>query len=248
MRVHALYHVPFEDIGSMAPYLARQGHRLGVTRLWEAEPLPEITDFEMLIVMGGPMGVYDEARHPWLAAEKRFIEAAMNRDKTVLGICLGAQLIAHAAGAAVRPNRHREIGWFPVIRADQSQTTVLRDVLPPVFDAFHWHGDTFDPPAGAMPLGSSQACVNQGFVMADRVVGLQFHLETTPRSAQALIDHCAEELDGSTYVQEPAAMLAEPQRFQQINAIMEKLLDVLTRNTQSDRAVHASIASTKTRA
>ena len=227
MQIHALYHVPFEDIGSMAAYFEKTGHDVAVTRLWQAEPLPEITDFDMLVVMGGPMGVHDDARHPWLAAEKRFLEAAMKRDKTILGICLGAQLMVHVAGAPVRPNGHREIGWFPVRRSDQAQTTVLQDALPPVFDAFHWHGDTFDLPAGAVPLGSSQACTHQGFIMADRMVGLQFHLETTPASARALIDHCAEELDGSAYVQEPAAMLADPQRFQQINAIMEKLLDAL---------------------
>ena len=85
MRIHALYHVPFEDIGSMAPYLRRGGHHLSATRLWQAEPLPDMTDFDLLIVMGGPMGVHDEARHPWLADEKRFIEAAMNRNKSILG-------------------------------------------------------------------------------------------------------------------------------------------------------------------
>ena len=227
MRIHALYHVPFEDIGSMAPYFEKTGHDVVATRLWQAEPLPDMTDFDLLIVMGGPMGVHDDARHPWLAAEKRFLETAMNRDKSILGICLGAQLLAHVAGATVRPNGHREIGWFPIHRSDQAQTTVLQDALPPVFDAFHWHGDTFDLPAGAIPLGASQACANQGFVLADRMVGLQFHLETTPRSARALIENCGQELDGSAYVQEPAAMLADPQRFQQINEIMEKLLDAL---------------------
>ncbi len=227
MQIHALYHVPFEDIGSMAPYFEKSGHGVTATRLWQAEPLPDTTDFDLLIVMGGPMGVHDDARHPWLAAEKRFLEAAMNRDKSILGICLGAQLMAHVAGAPVRPNGHREIGWFPVHRSDQAQTTAIGNELPPVFDAFHWHGDTFDLPTGAVPLGSSQACVNQGFVLADRMVGLQFHLETTPHSARALIENCGKELDGSAYVQEPAAMLGDPQRFLQINAIMEKLLDTL---------------------
>jgi GMP synthase-like glutamine amidotransferase len=231
MRVHALYHVPFEDVGSIAPYLVRNRHRLSVTRLYKDEPLPELESLDALIVMGGPMGVHDEARHPWLAGEKRFLEEVMARGKTALGICLGAQLMAHAAGAAVTRNKHREIGWFPVTRADQVQSTVLRDVLPPVFEAFHWHGDTFDLPVGAVPLGASQACPNQGFIIADRMVGLQFHLETTPRSAAALIDNCRGELDGSVFVQDPAAMLAQPQRFHRINTVMEKLLDALTRKT-----------------
>jgi len=228
LRVHALYHVPFENVGSMAPYLARNGHPLSVTRLYREEPLPDPEAFDALVIMGGPMGVHDDARYPWLASERRFISATMALDKTVLGICLGAQLMAHAAGAAVTPNRHREIGWFPVTRADPVQTTVLRDVLPPVFDAFHWHGDTFDLPAGAVPLGASQACPNQGFIIDNRMVGLQFHLETTPQSAAALIDNCRPELDNSAYVQDPAAMLADWRRFQHINMIMEKALDALT--------------------
>jgi GMP synthase-like glutamine amidotransferase len=229
MRVQALYHVPFEDVGSMASYFAREGHRLSVTRLWQAEPLPAPQTFDMLIVMGGPMGVADEGRHPWLADEKRFIEGAMARGQTVLGICLGAQLMAHAAGAAVTRNGQREIGWFPVTRAHQASGTVLGDVLPPVFEAFHWHGDTFALPAGAVPLGSSEACPNQGFIIGDRQVGLQFHLETTPRSAAALIENCRHELAGGAHVQDPAAMLARPRRFEQINTLMEKLLDALTR-------------------
>ncbi len=231
MRVHALYHVPFEAIGSMADYFSRRGDRLSVSRLYQDDRLPQCEDFDLLIVMGGPMGVHDEARFPWLTREKRFLANAAAEGKRVLGICLGAQLLAHAAGAAVRRNPHREIGWFPVTRDAAVQATVLRDCLPPVFDAFHWHGDTFELPAGARPLGASRACPNQGFVIGDRVVGLQFHLETTPHTAAELIENCRAELDGSRFVQDPADMLARPQRFQRINAVMERVLDALRGET-----------------
>jgi GMP synthase-like glutamine amidotransferase len=228
MRVHALYHVPFENVGSMAAHLAQSGHPLVVTRLYNADPLPDLTAFDLLVVMGGPMGVHDDTRHPWLAAEKRFLRVAMAQGKTILGICLGAQLLASVAGADVTRNPHREIGWFPVTRSAVLETTRLRDLLPSRFDAFHWHGDTFDLPAGAIPIGSSEACLNQGFIIDDRIVGLQFHLETTPQSAAALIEHCGHELDGSRFVQDTVTMLSQPDRFHRLNTLMAKLLDALT--------------------
>jgi GMP synthase-like glutamine amidotransferase len=229
MRIHSLLHVPFEGIGSMAPYFMRNGHPHGTTRLYLDEPLPAMEAFDVLVVMGGPMGVSDEARFSWMQREKVFIKAAMGAGKRVLGICLGAQLIADVLGAAVTKNRYREIGWFPLTVAAQVEQTFLRAVLPPVFDAFHWHGDTFAIPAGAVPLAASAACTNQGFILDDRVVGFQFHLETTPDSAAALLDNCRDELDGSRYVQQEAEMMAQPGRFAQINAVMERVLEKLVR-------------------
>ena len=113
MRVHYLQHVPFEGIGSMEPFLIDGGHRVSSTRLYLRATLPPIDAFDWLIVMGGPMGVGDEGRYKWLAREKAFIKAVVESGKIVLGICLGAQLIAEALGAAVTKNRCREIGWFP---------------------------------------------------------------------------------------------------------------------------------------
>lgn len=232
MQVHYLQHVPFEGIGSMADWFERHGDTVTATHLYRGDELPAVSALDWLVVMGGPMSVHDVARHPWLAAEKRFVREAIDAGKTVLGICLGAQLIAEVLGGAVRSNGCREIGWFPLRRTSAAVDTVLTGVLPEVVDVFHWHGERFIPPAQAQIVASSDACLNQGFVVDDRVVALQFHLETTPQSAAALIDHCADELDGSRYVQSAEQILGDPERFATVNRIMDALLSAL-RNRRS---------------
>lgn len=228
MQVHYLQHVPFEALGSMEDMLREAGHKIGRSRLFAGDPLPRPDETELLIVMGGPMGIYDEDQYPWLKAEKAFIKAVLDHGNRVLGICLGAQLLADVLGARVYPGEHREIGWFPVSRAGQTDGP-LQDLLPDEFQAFHWHGDTFDIPAGARLLGSSEACANQGFIVDDRVVALQFHLETTPDSAALLTEHCADELDGSTWVQSADTMLADHERFNALRPHMAAILNFLTR-------------------
>lgn len=208
----------------MEPYLHSRGHQLTASHLYRGEALPVPEDFDWLIVMGGPMGIHDEADYPWLAEEKQLLRAAIRRGKGLLGICLGAQLIADSLGAAVVKNTHREIGWFPITPAEDLSDTILGSLFPPGLEAFHWHGDRFDIPAGAVPLASSEACPNQGFVLDDRIIGLQFHLETTPESARALIENCRDELDGSRYVQSAETMLADEVRFTRINGVMQSLL------------------------
>ncbi|MCU0581980.1 MAG: type 1 glutamine amidotransferase [Syntrophales bacterium] len=229
MRIHYLQHVPFEGLGSMEPFLTNRAHHLTSTRFFLEETLPPLSAFDWLIIMGGPMGAHDERRHPWLKREKAFIQLAVATGKTVLGICLGAQLIADALGAKVYQNHCREIGWFPVKLPDHVEHTVFKGVFPHDFEAFHWHGDTFDIPDAGHLLASSQACPNQGFIVGDRVIGLQFHLESTPDSVKALVENCGHEPDGSAFVQTEAYMLAEPGRFLRINNLMDALLAKLER-------------------
>jgi GMP synthase-like glutamine amidotransferase len=175
--------------------------------------------------MGGPMGIYDEEIYPWLNAEKQFIKTAINSKKVVIGICLGAQLIADVLGAKVYKNKHREIGWFNITRSADANNTILSNVIPENSEVFHWHGDTFEIPEGAYALAESEACKNQGFILNDRVVAFQFHLETTLESASALIENCRDELDGSQYVQTEQEMLSNEQRFSNINSVMFSILD-----------------------
>jgi len=227
MKIHYLQHVAFEDIGSMEPHLTSRGHELTCSHLYKSELSHDPDDLDWLIVMGGPMSVHDERTHPWLGDEKKFIRSVIDAGKPVLGICLGAQLLAEVLGAKVYPNDHREIGWFPIMRAADSKPSALAKVFPDSLDAFHWHGDTFDLPEGALRLASSEACANQGFIWNEQVVGLQFHLETTRANAEALIAHCSDELDGSTYVQQPSLMMQSPRRFDTINLVMYKLLDAM---------------------
>ena len=149
MNIHYLQHVPFEGLGSIEAWLKTGNHRLTDTRLYQNGPLPEMADFDWLIVMGGPMGVDDEDQYPWLKQEKQFIQQAIESGKIVLGICLGAQLIAAALGAKVYKNKNPEIGWFNIDRHIEAEKTILSSVILSQLEVFHWHGDTFDIPAGS---------------------------------------------------------------------------------------------------
>lgn len=225
MRIHYLQHVPFEGLGSMERALRQRGHTITAAPLYAGGPLPSQAQFDWLIVMGGPMGVHDESEHAWLVDEQRFIQNSIDHGKLVLGICLGAQLIAHALGARVYPGAHKEIGWYPIERVEGAESTSLGSALPETIEAFHWHGDTYDLPSGAVHLARSKVCENQAFVYEDRVLALQFHLETTPAAATALIDNCADELVDGPYIQAASSMLQKTSRFERINEAMWTILD-----------------------
>jgi GMP synthase-like glutamine amidotransferase len=174
------------------------------------------------------MSVNEEVLYPWLKAEKRLILQAVESGKTVLGICLGAQLIASAAGARVFPNRCKEIGWFPVRPAGSRSDSHFPGLFAGSHEVFHWHGDTFDLPRGSVRLLESDACENQAFSLGSRVLGLQFHLETTPQSAASLIENSRAEIVPSRTIQTEAEMLARPERFAAINRLMDSLLSALS--------------------
>jgi len=231
MRIHYLQHVPFEGLGSIEAALQHKGHTLSSTQLYSNQRLPAIKDFDWLIIMGGPMSIDDEAEHPWLTSEKRFIKDAIHAGKTVLGICLGAQLIAFAMGAKVYKNPNREIGWFKISPSDSIKGTALSTILDTPTDVFHWHGDTFDLPNGAKQIASSKACKNQGFIMGDNVLALQFHLETSVLSATALVEHCADEMDDSLYVMSKEEILSEPLRFDKTNQMMVRIIELLEKKS-----------------
>ncbi len=193
MKIHWLQHVPFEGLGCIEPWLVENGHVAACTRFWAGDRLPDAGSAGGLIVMGGPMGVYDEAAYPWLVEEKALIKKIIAQNKPVLGICLGAQLISEVLGASVRKNDQREIGFFPVAGDGH--------LFPAEFSAFHWHGDTFGIPDGTVHLASSAACANQAFIYKDNVLALQFHLETTEESLLSLYEHCENEITGGPFIQ-----------------------------------------------
>jgi GMP synthase-like glutamine amidotransferase len=221
LRVHWLQHVPFEGLGSIGSWLAARDASVSTTRLYESPGFPSPDDFDALIVMGGPMSVNDEAKLPWLVAEKRFVGRAIDAGRRVLGICLGAQLVAASRGALVRANDEREIGWY---RVEAQERTPFADLVAPECPVFHWHGETFDLPAGAVHLARSAGCSAQAFALGPNVLALQFHLEMTAAGARALIEHCPADLAPGRYVQTAAAMLADPERFERANAAMDALL------------------------
>jgi GMP synthase (glutamine-hydrolysing) len=223
--IHWLQHVPFEGLGSMETWFNEQGHNLVCTRLWAGDTLPSLDSFDALIVMGGPMGIYDHDEYPWLIDEKAFLAQVVGRDIPTLGICLGAQLLADVLGAKVRANPDKEIGWFPVSRV-RNIPAFLKSVLPEKMTAFHWHGDTFGIPDKAVSLYSSKACEHQAFLYKDHVIGLQFHLETTRESAAALIDNCRVELVQNSWIMTEKEILSSDQLFDEINSVMFALIEL----------------------
>ena len=225
-RIHYLQHVPFEGLGSMESWLTTDGHTVTATRFF-AQPadLPSPTDFDALIVMGGPMSVFDEQNHPWLVVEKSFMRACLQAGKKVLGICLGAQLLADCLGAHVHPAPYKEIGWFPVYPAEDSWVSRLFVTHPTVF---HWHGDQFDIPEGATDIIHTSANCCQAFHMQDSIIGLQFHLEVTSELLADMMHHGAGELVDAPTIQSAIAILEGTAHIaaaqQLLNEIMKRWL------------------------
>jgi GMP synthase-like glutamine amidotransferase len=224
VRAHYLQHVPFEGPGSILPWLSRRGADVTSTPFFVDACLPDPADVDFLIVMGGPMSANDEADLPWLAQEKQFIRETIVAGRPVLGICLGAQLIASALGARVYQNPLKEIGWFEIDRSGVAEPGEV--ILPDRALVFHWHGETFDLPPGATRLASSVGCLNQAFQIGPLVVGLQFHLEVTPESVGEMVAHGRHELVPDRFVQSEAAILeAPPTRYAEANRIMDEVLE-----------------------
>ena len=227
MKIHYLQHAAFEGLGSIEDWIRDRSHEYSWSRMYMNEGLPEISAIDYLIIMGGPMSVDETDQYPWLINEKEYIKTAIDNNLPVLGICLGAQLVAAALNARVRKNPHREIGWYPVSRATELAGHPLARVFPEQLEVFHWHGDTFELPETALRIAGSGACSNQGFICRDRVIALQFHLESTADSVKQLIDNCGDELTDAPYIQTAELMLSDDSRFRRINDLMFKILDYL---------------------
>ena len=228
MKVHVLQHASFEGIGSMGVWLSERNAGVGYTQFFGSSALPELKGLDLIIVMGGPMSVNDEVVFPWLKPEKQFIREAIVHGLPVVGICLGAQLIASALGARVYANAKKEIGWFE-IEATPGAHEVFR--FPERTTVFQWHGDTFDLPAGAVRLAKSAACENQAFQVNNNVIGLQFHLETTPEGVDAMLNNCRNELTGGDFIQNESRIRAvPPASYAEINRIMADVLSYVTRS------------------
>jgi len=208
-RLHILQHVAHEGPGAIAVAAEENGCTLTYTRLFNGDSFPALDQFDALAIMGGPMGVYDDL--PWLKAEQQFIKAVIDAGKPVLGVCLGAQLIAAVAGAQVYPHTHREIGWWPIGLTASGSNSTLLEGFPASQQVLHWHGDTFDLPEEAVLLASSEACQHQAFSLKDgRVLGLQFHFEVDEEMVQQFADFDAAVLkEGGDWVQSSDQILSE---------------------------------------
>lgn len=228
--MHCLQHVEFEDAAQIGRWARDRGHSLSSTLVSESNSLPAPDAFDWLVVMGGPMSTYEEDRYPWLAGEKRLIAQAIAQDKRVLGVCLGAQMIADALGGAVAPNRFREIGWHEAWLTGPIRGSLFEG-FPDIFVPFHWHGDMLSLPPGACHLVASEACPNQAFQFGPRVLGLQFHLEYTEQNIRTMIEQCAEDLAAGPYIQTPSAMVGHEPRILQAHALLHRLLEAMENAT-----------------
>ena len=227
MRVHIIQHVEFEGPGAIAEWARERGYSLAVTEQFNGGRLPGTGEFDFLVVMGGPMSANDDAQFGWLAAEKALIAETLRVQKAVLGVCLGAQLVAQVLGARVYRNREREIGWFPVHLTREAAASRLFSGLLPEMTVLHWHGETFDLPPGAVHLAESELCRNQAFEIGGKVLGLQFHLEVLPAGLENLIENSAADLEPGLGVQSAAEMRARANHSETLRPALYAILDHL---------------------
>ena len=226
MNVHIFQHVDFEGPGMMKDWLLARNHRLTYTYFFEKKhTLPPIHEVDALIIMGGPMNVYEEAKYPWLINEKRFIREMIEAGKPVLGICLGAQLIAVSQGAEVYKNEEQEIGWFPVYWHDAMSEWLNTPLAKEQF-YFHWHGDTFHLPPNAVLQCSSPACRNQVFTIGENVVGIQFHPEVEQEDIEGMYIHAGDVPASGKYIQ-PTVQAVNELHLMKAQDTMELMLQKL---------------------
>ncbi|MEM6783333.1 MAG: amidotransferase [Bacteroidota bacterium] len=227
--VALLQHVPFEGPAHIAAWASSRSKPLAATRLFADEAPPDAADIDGLVVMGGPMNIYEEDSYPWLVDEKALISDTLEAGKPVVGVCLGAQLIADALGSRVVPVGQKEIGWFPLSLTGGGRAHPMLEGSPDSFPVFHWHGETFPLPDGAVHLARTPVCETQAFLWGDRVLGLQCHLEMTTTSIDAIIEGCADELadaQGQPWVQTAEAMRhIDPQTSVLAHRVLGCMLD-----------------------
>ncbi|MCU0429447.1 MAG: type 1 glutamine amidotransferase [Cytophagaceae bacterium] len=227
MNIHYFQHVSFEGLAHLSQWVDRPGNKVTATRFYEDHKLPFVEICDLLIVMGGPMSVNDESDFNWLTEEKRFIEKAIVRGKSVVGICLGAQLIADVLGSRVYKNQEKEIGWWPVQLTEEGKRHPLMDHFGASQEVFHWHGETFDLPTGAVRLAGSKWCENQAFVYGKNVLGLQFHLESTTESIAQLLHYCHSDLSEGPAVQTPEAIAGSAAQLENCQYLLEQTMNKL---------------------
>lgn len=225
MKICVLKHVDFEGPGYIKNWAKAHKYKISEVNLHRDEGFPVPSEFDMLVIMGGPMNADQHAKYGWLVKEKKYIRDMVRSGKKVLGICLGAQLIASSLGGKVFKNDEKEIGWFPVRLTGSGKKCRLLRGLPEKIMVFHWHGDTFLLPKGAKRLAKSDACVNQAFIYKSSVLALQFHLEATAAGIAAILKRCKSEIKQGPHVQRLKEIRGSREKISRINSYMEHILN-----------------------
>lgn len=226
MRIHSIIHASFEKLGAIEPWIIERNHLLSMTHTYKGECLPDTDEFDLLIVMGGPQSPLSIEKWPYLQNEISFIKKSIEANKAVLGICLGAQLIAESLGAKTESSPHREIGVFPVELTQEGSKDPVFSQFPHSFSAMHWHNDMPGLPTNALLLAQSAGCPRQAFRVSDRVYGLQCHLEMTPSNVAEMIQHCEKDLSPGLYIQTKQELLSD--HLKSANEKIFALLDYLS--------------------
>jgi GMP synthase (glutamine-hydrolysing) len=226
-RIHLLLHVPYETPGCIETWIKEKGYIYSITALYAGEIIPDISEIDWLIVMGGPMSVHDTDTISWLSDEKQIIKEAVVQNKIIIGICLGSQIIAEVLGSSIYKNEVKEIGWMPVKKNPMKVNSSLLCKFNEVETVFHWHGETFDIPHGAVHGFNSEECVNQCFIYHNRIIGLQFHVEVTEDLLESMIVNGIDELVPGRSIQDADMIRKGAHHIKRNNELMFSILDAM---------------------
>lgn len=229
MRLLLLQHDPLDGPGALTDWAAERGYSVTICLICQGEALPSLESFDLLVSLGGPMGAYEEEKHPWLAAEKEYLRQALTAGKKILGLCLGAQLLADALGGKAFRHTCKEFGWQPI---EPMEAGAVWFGGSSVFKAFQWHGDTYSLPPGAVQLARNEAAEQQAFLIegpcGGKALGLQFHLEWTEAMAREALAEPGVAPPPSPSVQTSEEILSDLSLFDAARWRFFALMDRLT--------------------
>jgi GMP synthase-like glutamine amidotransferase len=231
MKLLALQHDEYDDAGSIIEWALRHDHKLTTVVLTKGGKLPASVDFDIIFIMGGTMNVYEEKKFPWLAEEKVFVKKAVDAGKMVIGFCLGGQMLAVALGGTVTRNNETEIGWWTVNFNKTAREHPVMSAFGENAVIFQWHSDTFSVlPENALPLASSDACANHGFIYGNNVYAFQFHLELTCQMMYYFTEELEKSGEKGRFVQSGEEIRKQYRRIEVNKKLMFEFLDRIAEN------------------